>query len=125
MLKEEERQALNQLKEMVDEWRSNKKNVSEKIPEPVWSAIFGFLKTTTMAEIEVLKTIGVKSEQINSKRKLLGLTSSAPVVSRENSSKKALSNLSTTTMTQFEITKPNGWVVRFQAPLSELQSILD
>jgi hypothetical protein len=124
MLKEEEQQALDQLKEMVDEWRNNKKHVSEKIPEPVWSAIFGFLKTTTMAEIEVLKTIGVKSEQINSKRKLLGLISSAPAVSRENESKKILSSLSETEMTQVEITRPDGCIIRFQAPFSELQRII-
>lgn len=124
MLKEEEQQALDQLKEMVDEWRNNKKHVSEKIPESVWSALFGFLKITTMAEIEVLKTIGVKSEQINSKRKLLGLISSAPAVSRENESKKVLSSLSETEMTQVEITRPDGCIIRFQAPFSELQRII-
>lgn len=121
MLVEEDHQEINQLKELkkiVNEWRDNKKHVSEKIPDSIWNALFELLKNTTIPEIEVLKAVGIKSEQINSKRKLLGieqsLTSSKPIKingNKEMSLNNELDKTSTTTL--IEMQKPDGTLIKF------------
>ena len=123
MNEEEQKQTLGQIKAMIDEWRKSKKHPAEKIPDNIWEAVFNFIETAEFPENEVLKEIGIKSEQINSKRKSLGLTQvSQP---QQNSSTKTdFKPNGENKLTQFEITRPDGLIVKFQAPLSELRNIL-
>jgi hypothetical protein len=124
---------LKELKGIVDEWRGNKKHSAEKMPDSIWDRVFLLIEKTTIPENEVLRSLGIKSDQITNRRKAIGLIKSTPsnktnrsaTIPHENGLKKVLNNLEKTTMTQFEITRPDGLVVKFQAPLSELQSILN
>lgn len=126
MLVEEDQQEINQLKELkeiVDEWRDNKKHSAEKMPDSIWDRVFLLIEKTTIPENEVLRSLGIKSEQIKNRRKSLVLG--------KNLTTKQLSNVQNdrtykgTQTTQVEMCKPDGTVIKFQAPLSELLSILN
>ena len=75
MLVEEDQQEINQLKELkgiVDEWRGNKKHSAEKMPDSIWDRVFLLIEKTTIPENEVLRSLGIKSEQIKNRRKSPG-----------------------------------------------------
>lgn len=120
-MNEEQKQALGQIKAMIDEWRRNKKNPAEKMPDDIWEAIFNFIETTKCHDSEVLKEIGIKSGQLTNKRKSLGL---AQPLQRSISTKTDLKPSSENKLTQFEIIRPDGLTIKFQAPMSELKNIL-
>lgn len=124
-MNEEQKQTLGQIKTTIDEWRNNKKNPTEKMPDDIWEAILNFLETTKCPENEVLKEIGIKAERLNNKRQSLGLLQlQTPQLLMKENIKAEIRPTEENKLTQFEITKPDGLTVRFQAPLSELKNIL-
>lgn len=120
-MNEEQKQNLGQIKVMIDEWRKNKKNPAEKMPDEIWEAIFNFIETTGCPENEILKEIGIKPARLNNKRQSLGL---AEPSQKNITTKAGLKTTEETKLTQFEITRPDGLMIKFQAPMSELKSIL-
>ena len=58
-MNEEQKQTLGQIKAMIDEWRKNKKNPAEKMPDDIWEAIFNLIETAGCPENEILKKIGI------------------------------------------------------------------
>ena len=121
-MNEEQKQTLGQIKATIDEWRKNKQTPAEKMPDYIWEEILNFIETTKCPDNEVIKEIGVRLEQLNNKRKSLGLVQvSQP---QKSSSTNSLKLNGGSELTQFEITRPDGLTVKFQAPLSELKNIL-
>lgn len=121
MNEEEQKQTLGQIKAMIDEWRKNKKNPAEKMPDDIWEAIFNFIETAGCPENEILKEIGIKPARLNNKRQSLGL---AEPSQKSITTKAGLKTTDETKLTQFEITRPDGLMIKFQAPMSELKNIL-
>lgn len=120
-MNEEQKQALGQIKAMINEWRKNKKNHSEKMPDDIWEVVFNFIETTQCSDNEVLREIGIKSKQLSNRRKSLGLAQS---VQKNLSMKTDLKPSNENKLTQFEITRPDGLTIKFQAPMAELKNIL-
>lgn len=120
-MNEEQKQALGQIKTMIDEWRKNKKNPAEKMPDDIWEAIFNFIETTKCPENEALKELGIKSARLNNKRNSLDLSQPPKNNTSTKASLKATDEIK---LTQFEITRPDGLTIKFQAPMSELKNIL-
>ncbi|KTD01574.1 hypothetical protein [Legionella feeleii] len=120
-MNEEQKQTLGQIKAMIDEWRKNKKNPAEKMPDDIWEAIFNLIETTGCPENEILKEIGIKPARLNNKRQSLGL---AKPLQKDAITKNGLKATDEIKLIQFEITKPDGLIIKFQAPMSELKSIL-
>jgi hypothetical protein len=56
---------LQQIKESMQQWRLQKKNRSEKIPDDIWDMIFTLIKTTP--ESHVLTALSIGKAQFESK----------------------------------------------------------
>lgn len=122
-MNEEQKQTLGQLKTTIDEWRNNKKNPTEKMPDDIWEAILKFIETTKCSENEILREIGIKAARLNNKRQSMGLKQEPQALTKENTKAESRPG-GENKLTQFEITRPDGITIRFQAPMSDLRSIL-
>lgn len=71
--------------------------------------------------VPMIVTPRIKSKQLSNRRKSLGLAQS---VQKNLSMKTDLKPSNENKLTQFEITRPDGLTIKFQAPMAELKNIL-
>lgn len=56
---------LQEVYDLMENWRKNKTNVSEKIPDYIWAKIFGLLNTEPKSRI--CSALGISTKQLRSK----------------------------------------------------------